>query len=221
MNTENEDDFIPLSGDPLFPNGVSDPLFGPPVAVEEKALRRGRGGMLVALIGIPVLLLVAAVGYILATGGDGQYRTLATNLNTLKQAHFDAFWQCSFEGVDLRSLNNQQLVEELHRRGRDARGKAWVAHVRDRCEAHLAPLEPKLRALIPPDDLREDVDALEDATQRLRADLVGFIAYVEGAQTYDESAVHDRLQRIARAWYDFRNTHNEIKRAVRVRLEGE
>lgn len=199
-----------------------NPLGGPSLDEEEKALRSGRGRMMAVMIAIPIVLAAVAIAYVMMTGGDEQYRTLGRNINGLREQHFDGFWTCTLDGADLRAIdNNNDLEAQIHLRAGSARRAAWAGHVRDECMPKLEELEPEIAILIPPEEMASRLEELESATSALRGAWSGFIAYLLDLRdaAYDEGDARTHVMAIARAWYDYRRIHGELNAAVRERLQ--
>lgn len=194
------------------------PLGGPSLDAEEKAMRKGKGRMLAGMITAVVAVIALAVVF-LASGGEAEaYRQFGRNINGLEQEHFDQFWGCALRGVNLADIrDNEALMAQIDLRGVQG-GKRYVAHVRDNCMEHLSELRPKLDALIPPEDMRQDVNQLAEATSQLRSAWSNFIAHVDSADSYDSEAAREPITQIARGWYDFRRIHGRINSKIREKI---
>ena len=209
-----------MSDDDLRIGDPAPPLVpGPSLEAEERAMRGGRGG-LVAILGGIVLLIGGGLAFFVLQSGDANeaYETLGRNVNGLKARHFDAFWTCAFQGEkDLR--NNEELAVEIH--SRSERGHAAYARmVRERCLDRLEQLEPRLRDLIPPDDMVSGVNELIAATELLRGAWSDYLAYLEGLEgAYDRELASERVAPIARCWYEYRRAHGALNQAIREKLE--
>ena len=196
----------------------------PTLEDEERALKRGKGAMMAAMMAVPLLAVALVLAWSLSDGGDESYRILGRNLNGLRQSRFDVFWGCALDGVNPATLrNNTELMTQLEQRGGGPRRRAWAGKVRDECLGHLDALERELSALIPPEALFPKVTELKTTTGSLRSAWSGYIAYLEAVRTngYDEAAAHEHVVAVARAWYDYRRLHAELNDAVREKIEPE
>lgn len=200
--------------------GGGMPPLGPvgSLEAEEKALKKGKGRMLAGMI-VAAIAAVAFLVWYMSSGGEDAYGTFGRNINGYDQQYFDQFWGCSLQGVDLRNIRtNDDLRGEIHERAARG-GPRYAAHVRERCMPKLAEMEPKLTALIPPEDMAAKLTELNETVQRLRAawgDFAGYLENLEGG--YDEDDADEKVGQIARAWYDYSRTHNELNRSVREKL---
>ncbi len=203
-----------------LPIGGGAPPLGPEPSLEEeeKAMRSGKGGLALVLGGI-VLVLGGALAFFMSGGDTEPYETLGQNINGAKRELFDSFWGCVFQGrVEVE--DNEQLARELHQRaGRG--GPRFATYVRRECTPKLEELEPRLRALIPPDDMVASVNALVAAVEQLRGAFSDYIAYLEAIdpeEGYDEEDASDKVRAIARGWFEFKRAHSELNGALRERL---
>ncbi len=186
-------------------------------------MRKGKGGLMAAMVGIPLLAILVIGGLVVMSEGDEPYRTLGRNINGLRQERFDPFWGCVLDGVEIDNIDsNTVLAREIHQRAGSGRRAAWAAHVRDDCMPDLTELELRLSVLIPPEELTSQVHELEGATSDLRSAWSGYVAYVEGLdeEPYDRERAGAHVTAIARAWYDYRRVHGALNSAIRERLEG-
>jgi hypothetical protein len=198
--------------------GAAPPLVpGPSLEAEEKAMRGGRGGLVAAGV-VAVLIVVAAVVALVMGNDDSAYETLGRNVNGAKGELFDGFWHCTF-GRDIDVRSNEDLMRELELRASRG-GKRFGENVRERCLPKLTELEPRLDVLIPPDDMRPALNDLLQATRDLRGAWSDYLAYLDGLEgPYDEEEAHDRVVRIARGWFDFKNAHKALNDALREHLQ--
>jgi hypothetical protein len=193
---------------------------GPSLEDEERAMKGGKWKMMVAMI----LAVIAAVGLLVfAMRGDDseQYRTLGRNVNGADGAHFNQFWGCALQNVDLRNLNKSQDLEaQIHRRAQTGT-KRYTAMIDQRCMPKLAELKPKLDALIPPDDMREQLRAMSASAGDLRDAWAAYIAFVGGLQEpYDPegNAEREHVNKIAKGWFDYRRSRKTINDAIREKI---
>lgn len=206
------------------PGGGGQMPLGPIASMEadSKAMKSGRGRMLVAMIGSVVLALVALVAY-MASGGETElYSQFGRNINGLRADNFDVFWGCALRGENVADINdNTELMAAINRRAANGRGN-YARQVRDECMETLANLEPALQALIPPPEMQEKVRELEAAVGQGRSAWSGYIAYLEAipeGEGYDESAAREHVTAVARSWYDYRRLHNELNSMVAEKLD--
>lgn len=202
---------------PLGDRSAASPLLS--LEQEQAALRKGRGRM---LAGILFSVLVAVGGLAALTLGSDEervYREIGKKVNGSKVAHFDSFWACAFPGYNVRNMkNNEQLWAQLDLRASSGPSR-YARHVRDTCLKQLSDMQPKFDALIPPDDLRPDVEDLSQALGRLRSAWSGLVAYLDDEQLkYDATVAQPHGMRIARGWYDFRRAHAAINSKLKNKL---
>lgn len=193
------------------------PLGGPSLEAEEKAMRKGKGRMLAGMI-VAGLVAVSLLVVFMASGGENEaYSNFGQNINRVKGT-FDQFWGCSLRGVNLRDItDNAALQAQIERRAQQG-GARYAAQVREQCIEQLGTLRPELDALIPPEDMQADVNALAEASSQLRSAWVNFIAYLETDEGYDPETAHEPITNIARAWYDWKRIHSQINANVREKL---
>ena len=198
----------------------TSPLGGPSLEAEERAMRKGKGRMVAAMV---VAGLGAVVGLILymSSGGDDAYAVFGRNVNGLDRQHFDRFWNCTLQGYDTALLkSDQDLREQLHKRAGIGRDR-FAALVRDECMPHLADMEPALQSLIPPEDMQPAVRDLVDAVNDLRGGFSDYIAHLDQVESYDReaAAATGPVGRIAKGWYDYRKTLSELNKTLKEKLE--
>jgi hypothetical protein len=190
-------------------------------AEDEAALKKGKGGVVGAVAVIVVLL---GAGLWLLMGGNDEarvYGELGKQLNGLKQAHFDQFWGCALPSTNLATIKtNTDLAAQLDGRASE-RGQQYGAHLRDKCAGKLTEIEPTLDTLIVPDDLKEPVAGMKQATSKLRSGVSGFISYLDDAELkYDAVAANVYIESITRGWFDFRKSHAELNKVLKSRLDA-
>lgn len=190
---------------------------GPSLEEEERAMRSGRGRMLVFASSIVVAALGGLV-YYLANAGPSAHRMVSRQVNGMRAENFDSFWACALPRADPRDIrNNEQLTAAIHERARfDPSGYAQL--VRSQCMAHLNDHVQPLDALLPPDEMRESVEALRAALRSLIDGWNAFLAHL-GSLTgpYDpESDEASRLvTSIARGWFDYKIAVGRINEIAR------
>jgi hypothetical protein len=190
------------------------------LADEEAALRKGKGGSLIA---VSVLGLAMLGGLFYLMGGEDQarvYGDLGKQINGLKQSSFDQFWSCVLQGEDLRDVtSNTELVARLDEMGRDG-GRKFGENLREACKPRLEPIGPALDTLIVPDDLKAAVKAMSDAASSLRTSTSGLIIYLDNPELdYDQEVARPHTQAMARAWYDFKKAHQDANHLIKQQME--
>ncbi|MEM9187681.1 MAG: hypothetical protein AAGF12_00795 [Myxococcota bacterium] len=197
------------------------PLRGPSLEDDEKAMKKGKGVMLAAMLAALAVPIIGVVLYLALSGGDEQYRTLGRNVNGLHDQSFKAFWGCSLRGANLEEIrSNTDLSAQINTRAGNGRGR-YAQHVRDECMPMLEEIEPALSQLIPPEEMRSQVQELGRATGELRSGWSGFVAHLEGLEEdpYDEREAREHVNNIAKGWYDYRRSHKALNDAIRERIE--
>lgn len=197
------------------------PILGGSLADEEAAMRKGKGGTL-ALMGALGVALLAGLALVM-TGGDEErvYGEIGKRINGVKQANFDQFWGCALQGANLRDIKtNADLAFQIDVRALE-RGRAYGLHLRDNCSDLLTDITPELEALIVPDDLRPEVDAMKQATGKLRSAVSSFIAYLDDPKlSYDSDKAAPMIQAIARGWYEFKKAHAQANKTLKAKLQS-
>lgn len=191
---------------------------GPSLQDDEKALKKGNTGILVGGAVAAVLVLVG-LGALLMQGGEGdQYGAIGQQINGMKTEHFDAFWSCALPGEQIRGLrSDQDLRYAITKRARPNPSR-YGTHVREQCLVKLNEHEPRLRQLIAPEDLQEQLGALSTALQDLRGGWDDYIAALEQAESYDEQAHAAQMNDIAKGWYDYKRAHGQLNDAIREQV---
>lgn len=189
------------------------------LADDEAALKQSNVGLYVGL-GLGVVAVLAGL-FLLLSGDDEArvYGDLGKKINGLRQAHFDQFWGCALQGELLKDIKtNTDLIAQIDGRATD-HGTAYAVHVRDKCLPKLQKIEPELDTLIVPPELKPSVDAMRDATSKLRAGYSAFISYLDTPDTkYQSEGARVYLDNIARGWFDFRKAHADVNKAIKEKL---
>jgi len=198
----------------------SSPLGGASLEDEEKAMRKGKGRMMVGMI-VAVLLAIGAIVLVMISGGqDEAYSNWGRHINGVRLAHFDAFWGCTLQGANLADIrDNTELLRQIDVRATQG-GARYATHVQETCMPKLAGLEARLDLKAPPDDMVTDVREIKDAAAALRSnwsDLVSQLAR-RSEDTFDEAAARTSVNNIAKAWYDYRRIHSRMNSKVREHL---
>src|SRR5687768_10007078 len=91
-------------------------LTGPGFEADEKALKKGRGRMLAAMVGA-VVLVIAGLALYLSSGDDETYTKFGQHVNGYDGQYFDQFWACALDGTNLREVrSDQNLRDQINRR---------------------------------------------------------------------------------------------------------
>ena len=190
-----------------------------PLARAGAGFRSGRG----ALWGLVVAVTCALAALWLWLSHNDQarvYGELGRKLNGMRQAEFDAFWQCVLEDVDVGSLRSNADLLRWLRSSVELGGPEYALHLRDDCMGMLGGIAPGLNNLIAPSDLEADIATMEAATALLQRDFRSVIACVgRGKDVCPAGAMQPQLQSIARGWFDFQTAHAGVNRTIRSRLE--
>ena len=193
---------------------------GPSLEDEERAMKGGRWRMIVGMI-VAVAASVALLAWFLAGDDSEQYRTFGRNVNGADGEHFNQFWGCALQNVDLRNLNKaEDLVAQIHRRAQQGT-KRYTAAIDQRCMPKLVELKPRLEALIPPQDMQDELRGLATAAGDMRDAWAAYIAFVGGRQEpYDPEGVDEQahVTKIAKGWHEYRRSRKAINDALREKI---
>jgi hypothetical protein len=200
--------------------GALPPLTkGPSLAEEEAAMHKGRGKMLVGLIGMAVAIAGAA-GYLLSEDSEQRaYSDIGKKINGMKREHFDQFWGCALPNENLRDIkNNADLESQISARAQA--GSTYGRHIRDVCMDKLAGIEPKLDILVVPKDFEANASAMKKAVQELRSGWSDYVSYlVDPKGEYDEEVAQPKIAKIGRAWFEYRTSHGKINALLIKKLK--
>lgn len=148
------------------------------------------------------------------------YGELGRKLNGMRQAEFDAFWQCVLEDVDVSALRSNADLLHWLRSSIESGGPEYAVHLRDDCMGMLSAIPARLDQLIAPSDLKPDIATMDAATSVLQRDFRSVISCVgRGQHVCPPAALQPQLQSIARGWFDFQTAHAAVNRTIRSRLE--
>lgn len=206
--------------DKLSVGGGRAPLDGMTLSDAEAAMHKGRGGMIVAAV---VVVLGGLGGLFFLMGGDDErrvYSELGKTINGERVGAFDQFWACVLQGENLRDLkSNEDLEAKVELRA--AAGPARFATLlQETCLPKLEKVEPKLSALILPDDLKPSVASLVTATGDLRSATSNVVSYLNQPELeYDEEESRQKIKKMARGWYDFRKAQADVNNVLKEHLE--
>lgn len=190
----------------------------PSLEEEEKALRSGRGRMVLAMV-VAALAAIGAIAWFVGSQQPSEFSQVGRQINRLRAEHFDAFYGCVLPRADLRDIrNDQQLRNAIAERA--SRPRAYAEHIRGECLVRLDEHGAPLAALIVPDELREPVSQLQSALEAQQAAWTRFISFLEESEgAFESEAADEHLSAIARGWYDYKVAHRAINDIVRARLE--
>jgi hypothetical protein len=190
------------------------------IADAEEAMRKGRRGPLIGMIVVGVVVLVGVV-FLLGSGDEARvYGEMGKTINGLKQAKFDGFWACALPGTNLKNVrSNSDLVSQINVRASE-KGRAFGAHVRDKCVQTLDGVAPHLDTLIVPDDLKADVAAMRKAVDDLRSAWSSFVRYLDNPElVYAFEDAEPRIVEITRAWFEFKKAHAAFNKTLKAKLK--
>lgn len=204
-----------MADDPNLNLGPPQITRGSTLEEDEKALKKGNTWVLVAAT-LAGLAAVAGLVVLLAQEDPAEpYRAVGRQVNGMKTDNFDGFWVCALPNEPLGNLgSDQDLRDAINERAR-ARPRAYAQHVRQRCMVKLNEHETPLTAVIPPDDMREQLTALGAALEDLKSAWAAYLEHLEHVETYDAEAAAPQLSRIARGWYDYKVAHGAINDTIR------
>jgi hypothetical protein len=197
---------------------MSDPNpnlgLGGPSLDDEKALKKGNTGVLVAGI-LAALVVLAGVVYLLAQEQPDQYGAVGRQVNRMKSEHFDGFWACALPGLELDRLgNDQDLRYEINKRARP-QPRVYARHIREQCLPKLAQHDAPLQVVIsPPQDLREPLGQIGTALETLRDGWGEYLHHLERVETYDEEEAQRQLTGVARGWFDYKRAHRAVNQSI-------
>jgi hypothetical protein len=174
------------------------------------------------IVVLAVAALIGVAGVLLVPGDDAAYGAVGKAVNGLDQRSFDAFLGCALGEQHLEKIgDNLALVAQIERAS--LAGRSYGQRLRESCMPLLDEMAAGLERLIPPDPLREDVAALDQAVDRFRSGWSGYIAYLEGLEGgFDPEAdpAKRNLAQIAEAWRDYKVALVAFNRAVREKLDA-
>lgn len=196
------------------------PIGGPSLEEEEKALKSGRGRMIVGMI-VAVAALLGGLVWFVMQGQPSEYGQLGRQINGMRADHFDAFWACALPREDLRDIDRaDQLIGEISERSATAR--PYAQHVRNECLVRLDEHVPQLDQLIIPADLTENVGQLRTAISAQRTawgEYLDHLDRLEGAFDAEDETTSRLLTAIARGWYDYKVAHGAINTTIRGHVD--
>lgn len=182
-----------------------------------RAFKRGRWRML--LTGGVIFAGVVALGmWMITEGGTHQaYGAVGQSVNGVRESAFDGFWACTLgpqQAIMVR--NNRQMTDALHRRAFQG-GAQYAAHVKNQCMSRLDEVGPELSKISAPEALVEPLQRIESATVSLKTAMVAYIDYVAKAgpkYNPDSDQARGLVINVTRGWYDYRQEHAALNRAI-------
>jgi hypothetical protein len=191
---------------------------GPSLDEEEKALRKGRGRMVLAMA-MAVLAAIGGIAWFVGSQQPSEFSQIGRQINRLRSEHFDAFYGCVLPRADLRDIrNDRQLRSAIAERATNPR--AYAEHIRGECMVRLEEHGSPLSALIVPAELTAPVGQLQSALDAQRAAWTRFIAFLEQTDgAFDSEAADEYLSAIARGWFDYKIAHGAINDIVRAQID--
>lgn len=213
MSEEQEPSPSPLAGPPLSP-----PSTGPSLADEEKAMRGGRGGLVVGMIVFGGLLIGGFV-FVVMGGDSSVYRDYGSTVNGLHTSKFNGFWTCSLQvpAAELGQItSNTAMSEALHLRGNNGR-KRFGDMVRERCLPGLQELERDLDQLIPPDEaFTANRASMVEAVHNLISAVNEHRRYLNTLteDPYSREAAEETVTGVVRQWFEYRRAHREFNNMI-------
>jgi hypothetical protein len=195
-----------------------DDVAGGSIASAERAMRRGRGRMIAAMV-VAAAAAIGALAFAMRDDDHESYRAFGRYANGLEAAHFDGFVGCALDG-EARFRDDEALRSAFHRRASDG-GAGYGTHLRTACLAELTALAEGLAELIPPAALEGELDRERDSVRELASGTSDYAARLEASDppgAYDEAAAEVALDRMVRAWFSFRSAHAAINAFLRDAL---
>ena len=195
---------------------------GPSLEDEEKAMRSGKGRMLAMMIFAVVASGAALTWYVFQGDAANSYREFGKTVNGIHNEQWLKFWECSLQSGAAygRLRSNADLKTALDQRATRG-GLRFARLVRETCMPKLGVMHDKFAALLPPDDLKEEVAAVATAADGLRNGFSEYIAFLDAAGTaYDVETSGPPINKIAQAWFDYKTAFNVLNRKIRTRIDG-
>lgn len=185
---------------------------------DAKAFNKGKGRLLFAMLGL-LSLAVAAFAWYLVQDQPNPYGELGKQVNGLRGQYFDGFWTCALPGKRLVELkNDQDLRTELDARA--AAKERYGQHLANKCNPEVRELIVRLRALIPPEDARKNVQAMIDGLVKIEEGSRKFAEYLQGLEgAYAPESAAPAMSGLVRGWYEFRKAHAALNQLVRDKLQ--
>jgi hypothetical protein len=184
---------------------------------DAKAFNKGKGRLLVAMIG-SLLLALAAFAWYLVQDQPNPYGELGKQVNGLRGQYFDGFWNCALPGKQLGAIKNDgDLRAELHQRATS--GQRYAQYLSDKCRPQTRELITRLRALLPPEEARPLVQQMIEALTKMDSGTRVFVDYLQNLEgAYEPEQAESALSDLVRGWYEFRKAHGALNQLVRTKL---
>lgn len=206
--------------DDSVPLGMDSPPMAVPTRLDEqeKALKKGRGRMLVAAA-IGIAGAIGGLAFLVLSQQPDQYGTIGRQINGMKAEHFDPFWSCALPGTRLSQIrSDQDLRYEINKRAETSPDR-YARHVNQECMVRLNEHEPPSQ-LIAPEELTAQLSELDAALVSLRESWSAYLNDLDRLEgPYREEEFDSRLHNIAKGWYDYRHAHSGLNTAIRDHLE--
>jgi hypothetical protein len=194
------------------------PVGGPSLEEEERAMKSGRGRMLVAGAAA-VIAAIAALGWFMSSSGQSEYGQVGQQVNGMRSQYFDAFWSCALPREDVRDVDTADELKAAIARFSANAGYSRI--IRTDCLVHLDEHRAPLNALIAPPELSAPIAELSTALAAMRTAWDEYLAYLDRPDaTFDAADPEaDRLlTAVVRGWFDYRVAFGHVNDAVREHL---
>jgi hypothetical protein len=185
---------------------------------DAKAFNKGKGKLLVAMLGMLALSLAAFAWY-LVQDQPNPYGELGKQVNGLRGQYFDGFWTCALPGKRLVELkNDKDLRAEIDTRA-EARER-YAQHLSNKCRPQARELIVRLRALLPPDEAKKSLKEMVDGLIKIDEGAGQFAQYLQDLEgPYEAESGGPAMLGLVRGWYDFRKAHAALNQLVRDKLQ--
>lgn len=193
---------------------------GPTLSEQEAEMRKGRGPMLAAMVGIVVIIVVGSFFLLREDDEKYAYGEIGKTINGIKLEYFDGFWGCALKGVNLRDIkSNDALVAQINMRASQA-SSTYARLLRQNCIDKFEEMQSKLEVLIPPEGVTREVKEMTQAASKLRSAWSAFVSYLDDPKTeYDDAVARPKIIEIARGWYEYKKAHTALNKAVKAKIE--
>jgi hypothetical protein len=185
---------------------------------DAKAFNKGNGKTLFGMLGMLALALAAFAWY-LVQDQPNPYGELGKQVNGLRGQFFDGYWTCALPGKRLVEIkNDQDLRTELDTRA--VAKERYAQHLSNKCGTQVSELIVRLRALLPPDDARKNIQEMIEGLIKVDKGSKQFAEYLAGLEgPYASEAGAPAMSELVRGWYEFRKGHAALNQLVREKLE--
>jgi hypothetical protein len=185
---------------------------------DAKAFNKGKGKTLFGMLAMLALALAAFAWY-LVQDQPNPYGELGKQVNGLRGQFFDGYWTCALPGKRLGEIkNDQDLRTELDTRA--VAKERYAQHLSNKCRPQVAELIVRLRALLPPEEARKNIQSMIDGLIKVDGGSAQFAEYLTGLEgPYAAEAGAPAMSGLVRGWYEFRKAHAALNQLVRDKLE--